>query len=102
MSHAGAGSLAGAAAAGVPQLLNPIWADQWENADAASDAGVAITCELEQRSASDIAAALRSLLHEPRFRDAASRVADEVAAMPAPVDHVATIEALIDDSVRHS
>jgi UDP:flavonoid glycosyltransferase YjiC (YdhE family) len=94
MSHAGAGSLLGATANGVPQLLNPIWADQWENADAATGAGVAITCELDQRSASDIATALERVLHEPRFADAASRVADEVAAMPEPVDHVATIEAL--------
>ena len=94
MSHAGAGSLLGATASGVPQLLNPIWADQWENADAASGAGVAVTCELEQRSAPDIAAALERLLDDARFNDAAARVATEVAAMPTPVDHVATIEAL--------
>jgi hypothetical protein len=94
MSHAGAGSLLGAAAAGVPQLLNPLWADQWENADAASGAGVAITCELDRRSASDIATALQQLLKEAEFKDAASRVADEIGAMPAPADHVTTIEAL--------
>ena len=94
MSHAGAGSLLGATAAGVPQLLNPIWADQWENADAASGAGAAVTCELERRSASDIAAALHQVLREPRFKDAAARVAAEVAAMPTPVDLVPTIEAL--------
>src|SRR3954471_8603414 len=94
MSHAGAGSLLGAAAAGVPQLLNPLWADQWENADAASGAGVAITCELDRRSASDIATALQQLLREAEFDDAASRVSAEIAAMPAPVDHVPTIEAL--------
>src|SRR3954469_8459243 len=94
MSHAGAGSLLGAAAAGVPQLLNPIWADQWENADAASGAGVAITCELDRRSASDIATALGQLLKDCEFTDSASRVAGEIAAMPAPIDHVPTIEAL--------
>jgi len=96
MSHAGAGSLLGAAAAGVPQLLNPIWADQWENADAASASGAAITCELDRRSASDIGAALQQLLHDAAFRDAALRVAGEIAAMPAPLDHLATIEALAD------
>src|SRR3954453_1320934 len=94
MSHAGAGSLLGAAAAGVPQLLNPLWADQWENADAASGAGVAITCELDRRSTADIATALQQLLKEAEFDDAASRVSAEIAAMPAPVDHVPTIEAL--------
>jgi len=51
---------------------------------------------LDQRSAADISAALQQLLHEAAFGDAASRVAGEIAAMPAPLDHVATIEALAD------
>jgi len=94
MSRAGAGSLLGAAAAGVPQLLNPIWADQWENADAASVSGAAITCELDRRSTSDISTVLQRLLNEAQFKDAATRVAAEMAAMPAPADHVRAIEAL--------
>jgi UDP:flavonoid glycosyltransferase YjiC (YdhE family) len=98
MSHAGAGSLLGAAAAGVPQLLNPIWADQWENADAASGSGAAITCELDRRSASDISTVLQRLLNEAQFKQAATRVAAEMAAMPAPADHVRTIEALAQGS----
>ena len=32
--------------------------------------------------------------HEPVFREAAARVAAEIAAMPSPADHVATVEAL--------
>jgi UDP:flavonoid glycosyltransferase YjiC (YdhE family) len=94
MSHAGAGSLLGAAAFGLPQLLNPLRADQWENADAATAAGAAITCEMDQRTAADIGAALDRLLYEPVFREAAARVAAEIAAMPSPADHVATVEAL--------
>jgi UDP-glucoronosyl and UDP-glucosyl transferase len=96
LSHGGAGSLLGAARRGVAQLLIPLVADQWENADAASGAGVAVTCELDQRSDTEIRSALRRLLFEPPFRDAALRVAAEVAAMPSPADHVATIEALLD------
>jgi UDP:flavonoid glycosyltransferase YjiC (YdhE family) len=95
MSHAGAGSMLGAARRGIPQLLYPSFADQWENADAATGAGVAITCELDGRSADDIGNALQRLLQDNRFRDAASRVADEMEAMPTPTDHVATIEAIV-------
>ena len=95
MSHAGAGSLLGASRQGIPQVLNPLGADQWENADAASDAGLAITCELDQRSDADIAAALSSILNDPRYRDAAAQVSTEIEAMPAPAEHVATIEALV-------
>jgi UDP:flavonoid glycosyltransferase YjiC (YdhE family) len=95
ISHAGAGSLLGAARRGIPQLLNPLAADQFENAEAATGAGVAITCELDERSDNEIAAALSRLLNDHQFKDAATRVADEIEAMPAPADHVATIEALV-------
>jgi UDP-glucoronosyl and UDP-glucosyl transferase len=98
MSHAGAGSLLGAAGRGLAQVLCPLVADQWENADAATGAGVAITCELDRRSAGDITTALQSLLDDDRFRDAASNVAAEIHSMPAPNDHVATIEALVGNS----
>ena len=97
MSHAGAGTVLGAARRGIPQLLNPSFADQWENADAATGAGVALTCELDARSPADIANALQRLLQEDRFREAASRVAAEIEAMPMPADHVATIEAIVND-----
>ena len=76
-------------------MLNPLGADQWENADAATDAGLAITCELDQRSDADIAAALSSILNDPQYRHAAAKVAAEIEAMPAPADHVTTIEALV-------
>lgn len=94
MSHAGAGSVLGAARRGRPQLLCPLAADQWQNSDAAVGAGVAITCEIDQRSADEIRAALDRLLRDPSFTHAAAQVADEIAAMPSPTDHVATIEAL--------
>jgi UDP:flavonoid glycosyltransferase YjiC (YdhE family) len=94
ISHAGAGTVLGAASRGLPQAHFPLRADQWENADAAAGAGVAITLELDQRSAADIGNALARLLHDEPFNGAASRVAAEIAAMPSAADHVATIEAL--------
>lgn len=98
MNHAGAGSMLGAARRGIPQLFNPMAADQWENAEAGTSAGVAITCELDQRSEAVIGAALARLLNDHEFRHAAAKVAEEVEAMPAPADHVATIEALVGDA----
>ena len=94
MSHAGAGSLLGAAGSGLPHVLFPSFADQWENADAASSAEVAVTLEVDQRSSEAIHAAVSGVLREESFKDTASRVAEEIAAMPSPHDHVATIEAL--------
>lgn len=94
VSHSGAGSVLGAASHGIPQLLFPVRADQWENADAASGAGVAITLELDHRSEVDIAAAAERLLADGPIKHAAAQVAAEIAAMPFPADHVATIETL--------
>ncbi len=94
VSHAGAGSILGAAARGIPQLLFPVRADQWENADAASGTGAAITLELDHRSEADIGVAMDRLLADTQFEHNAAQVAVEIAAMPFPADHVPTIEAL--------
>lgn len=94
VSHGGAGTMLAAAGRGIPQLLNPIAADQWENADAVGASGAGIVCEPEQRTAADIRAALERLLGDHGVRDAAARVAAEIAAMPPPSAHVAAIEAL--------
>ncbi|HEX3087828.1 MAG TPA: glycosyltransferase [Ilumatobacteraceae bacterium] len=96
VSHAGAGSVLGGATHGVPQLLAPLLADQWENADAATGAGVATTLELDQRSAAHIGDAFEQIMKSDRLKAAATRVAGEIAAMPSPTDHVATIEGLMD------
>lgn len=100
MSHAGAGTVLGAAAQGLPQVVFPLRADQWENADAATGAGVAITLEQDRRSAGDIGDALDRLLDEDQFKQATARVAAEIAAMPSAADHVATIEEVVSGSVR--
>lgn len=97
-SHGGAGSVLGAATHGVPQLLYPVAADQWDNADAVSRSGAGIVLEMAHRDAATIAAALQQLLHEPTARAAARMVADEVGLMPSAADHVAAIEALVDRS----
>jgi hypothetical protein len=93
-SHGGAGTVLGAARHGVPQLLFPIAADQWENADAVARAGAGLVCEEARRSASELGEALQRLLTEPGHRRAAQGVADEIAQMPAAADHLDEIEAL--------
>ena len=94
-SHGGAGTVLGAAAHGVPQVLYPVAADQWDNADAVSRSGSGVVCELGHRDASALAAAFQRALVEPEMRSAAGLVAAEIAAMPAAADHVAAIEALV-------
>lgn len=93
-SHGGAGTVLGAARHGVPQLLFPIAADQWDNADAVALAGAGVVCEPAQRTPADLGAVLQRLLAEPAFGEAARAVSSEIAQMPAASDHVDAIEAL--------
>lgn len=94
-SHGGAGTVLGAAAHGVPQVLYPIAADQWENADAVARAGAGVVCELDDREATALAAAFQRALDDTEMHKAAGVVADEIAAMPTAAEHVAAIEALV-------
>lgn len=95
VSHAGAGTMLAAARQGVPQLLLPTWADQWENSDALARAGSGILLEEDERSAVAIHNAVDSLMNDATYRTAAEALASEIAAMPAPADHVTTIERLV-------
>jgi UDP:flavonoid glycosyltransferase YjiC (YdhE family) len=97
MSHAGAGTMLGAAACGIPQVLTPLFADQWENAVAVSGAGAGVMLEPDQRSASIIRAALSRALNEPSIMDAGLRVAAEIEAMPTADHHVPALERLAGD-----
>ncbi len=55
VSHAGAGTVIGAATAGAVQLCIPIAADQWDNADLLSDANVGVVLEPEERDPTSFA-----------------------------------------------
>jgi UDP:flavonoid glycosyltransferase YjiC (YdhE family) len=82
VSQGGAGILLGALANGLPQLVLPQGADQFENADAAVSIGAALALDGAAATGPAIVAALTRLLDEQRFRDAAAGVRDEIAAMP--------------------
>ena len=94
ISHGGAGTVLGAASHGRPQLVVPLFADQWENGVAVRDAGCGVLAGPDHRSVEALERSLRTLLDGTSHRDAAARVADEIAAMPTATDLVPEIEAL--------
>ena len=67
VSHAGAGIMFGALVHGSPQLLLPQGADQFANADACRDAGVALTLQPDEVTAEEVGLAVRRLLVSPSF-----------------------------------
>jgi UDP:flavonoid glycosyltransferase YjiC (YdhE family) len=93
--HAGSGTMLAAAAAGTPQIMIPIAADQPENAAAATRAGLALTIRPGRLTPGALRAATRRVLGDPAFADRAVSVAAEIAAMPDAAAAVATIEEVV-------
>ena len=94
VSHAGSGSLLGAAAAGVPQVCIPLGADQFENAAAAARRGIAVRVDPADRRPDAIAAAVRTASTDQAIRAAAHAVAAEIQASPDATEAARWIEDL--------
>jgi UDP:flavonoid glycosyltransferase YjiC (YdhE family) len=88
ISHGGSGTMLGALAHGLPLVLLPQGADQFDNAERCVEAGVALALGREETDADAIRSALERVLGEPSFADAAQRIAAEIEAMPT-ADEVA-------------
>ena len=88
--HGGAGTVLGAVAHGVPLVMSPLASDQHEIAAYAEGAGVGIlTSSLTVGSIQD---GLRAVLGEDSFRESAASIAEQISAMPTPVDMVTHLE----------
>lgn len=82
VSQGGAGIMFAALSHGLPQLVIPQGGDQFMNADACREAGVALTLAGAEVSAQAIRIAALRLLEEPRFGIAARATQIEIDAMP--------------------
>ena len=94
VTHGGAGSMLGALAFGLPLLIVPQGADHFYNADRAVAAGAACKLMPERLTADSARDAVRMLLHDDTFRDAAQRIKHEFDAMPDPQRAVESLEQL--------
>lgn len=79
---------------GLPLLVLPQGANQFHNAEACVAAGVGLRLLPGEVTPEAVREAVRRLLHEPRIRDRANRVQDELAAMPGPEHGVVLLERL--------
>jgi len=84
LSHGGSGTFLGTLAAGVPQVVVPLMADQYLNAEAGEQAGVALWVDPAHASVTALRAALTRVLGDAEMRSAAAAIAEELAAMPSP------------------
>ena len=94
--HAGAGSVLGGLAAGVPQMATTGAGDRRFNARLLAKRGAGLAVEAKAITAAD----LTRLLTDDALRTAAREVAAEIAAMPDPAEVVPALEKLVGG--RHS
>ena len=86
--HGGSGTVTAAMAGGVPAVVVPMIADQHENARRVSELGAGLRLDVD-----DIVRlpdAVRALLADPSYREAAGRIAEETAKLP-PVETATAI-----------
>jgi MGT family glycosyltransferase len=83
--HGGAGATFGALAHGLPQVILPQGADNYEHAAMCESAGTAITLRPEMLTPANLAAAVRRVVHAEAYAAASRRCAEEIVAMPDAV-----------------
>ena len=94
VTHGGAGSTLGALAFGQPLLVVPQGADQFYNAERVVAAGAGVRLMPDRLTAESARDAVRRLLRDDSFRDAARRIKNEFDAMPDPQEAVEALERL--------
>ena len=92
VAHGGSGTLLGALAAGLPLVLLPQGADQFENAVRCERAGVAVVLPPDQVTAAAIASAVQLVLSERAYAEAARVVAAQFEQMGTPDEGAAAVE----------
>jgi UDP:flavonoid glycosyltransferase YjiC (YdhE family) len=93
--HGGSGTMFGALAHGLPQVVIPQGADNYINADAVAAAGLGVALGPADLTADAVRDAVDRVLHDSSFGTAAAIVADEIAAMPSHADVAASLRTVI-------
>jgi len=93
--HGGSGTLLGAAAEGVPQLVMPMGADQFQNAEALAVSGAGVALPQGGVTAAAVRGGVRQLMDDPSYRAIASRIRGEILALPTPAERIDDLVALL-------
>jgi UDP:flavonoid glycosyltransferase YjiC (YdhE family) len=102
VAQGGSGTTFDTLAAGVPLVLVPLFADQLVNAERVAAAGAALVVEPDRGAARGMGtlgpqhrprlrAAIETILGDPSYARAARRIADEMRALPAIDELLATV-----------
>jgi UDP:flavonoid glycosyltransferase YjiC (YdhE family) len=89
--HGGSGTVRAGLAAGIPMAVLPLFADQPFNARRVTELGAGVTLDRASRAGD----AVRWLLADPSYRDAAERVAAATRRLPTVDQAVKAVRALV-------
>ena len=96
LGHGGFGTTMGALAAGVPQVVMPLFtSDQLANSLHVAAIGAGIAVPMGPGAVARAADDVRRLLADPSYAEAARGVAAQIAALPPTSDAVAMLERLV-------
>jgi UDP:flavonoid glycosyltransferase YjiC (YdhE family) len=96
VGHGGFGTTMGALAAGVPQVVVPLFSfDQLVNGDHVAAVGAGLTIERGNDALARAAAEIPRLLADPAYAESARRVAAAMRELPPPADVVPVLAALL-------
>jgi UDP:flavonoid glycosyltransferase YjiC (YdhE family) len=95
VSHGGSGTVVGALAFGLPQVVIAMGADQPWNAARCKELGVGLVLDPVTATPDEVRDAVSTILSDPAFRSAADRLRDEIAALPGPEHAVPLLEQLV-------
>ncbi|WP_371750455.1 DUF1205 domain-containing protein [Streptomyces sp. NBC_01283] len=93
--HGGAGTTQTAFSMGIPQLVIPRMADQFDVANAVVRSGAGRALQPSQLTPETVREAAADLITDARYRQGAARVQGEMAAQPHPGQVAAMLEELI-------
>lgn len=94
VSHGGSGSMTGTLAHGLPTVLIPLGADQIVNSQRCADLGFGKILNAFTTTPDEVREAAVEVLDNPSYRQAATRLRDELAAQPDTSYAVRLLEAL--------
>ena len=100
--HAGSGTMLGALGHGLPMLLLPQSADQFDNAERCVALGVGVRLLPGEVTADAIAGAARQLLCDHRYARAATETRHHLRVLPGPETAVERCESLLQPSFANA
>jgi UDP:flavonoid glycosyltransferase YjiC (YdhE family) len=89
--HGGSGTMYGSLAHGIPQVVLPQGADNFDNGWLLARCGAGVTIGPEEISPDAVRDAVRQVLEQPSYRDTGRRLATELAALPEPFEVALTL-----------